>query len=418
MAEGEAQDQGVPPLPTNRDFRLLWLGSVVSVLGSRASAIAYPLLVLALTGSPADAGLAGFAATIPYLLWQLPAGALVDRWNRKLIMIACGAGRALALASIVLVLALDRISLPQIIAVSFIEGSLYVFHSLAEPAAVRNIVHPTHLPLALSQIEARERGAALLGQPLGGFLFDLGRAVPFLADALSYLASLAALFLIRSRFQGERPPARGTFLAEIAQGLAWLWRQPFLRATALLVAGSNLLFQSLNLLVIVIAREHGASSTTIGLLLAGFGVGGVLGSLAAPWFQRRLSMKAIVIGANWVWSLALPGIGLADNLVVVGGLLALMAFVGPLWNVTMDVYRLLITPDELQGKVGSVISLLAWGAIPLGSLLAGYLLDSFGSWTTAMVLSVGMVLVALAASVSPAIRRAPSAAAPSTTPSP
>jgi MFS family permease len=166
MAEGEAQDQGVPPLPTNRDFRLLWLGSVVSVLGSRASAIAYPLLVLALTGSPADAGLAGFAATIPYLLWQLPAGALVDRWNRKLIMIACDAGRALALASIVLVLALDRISLPQIIAVSFIEGSLYVFHSLAEPAAVRKIVHPTHLPLALSQIEARERGAALLGQPL------------------------------------------------------------------------------------------------------------------------------------------------------------------------------------------------------------------------------------------------------------
>jgi len=407
MAEGEAQDQGVPPLRANRDFRLLWFGSVVSVLGSRASAIAYPLLVLALTGSPADAGLAGFAATIPYLLWQLPAGALVDRWNRKVIMIACDAGRALALASIVLALALDSISLAQIIAVSFIEGSLYVFHSLAEPAAVRNIVHPTHLPLALSQIEARERGAALLGQPLGGFLFDLGRTVPFLADALSYLASLTALLLIKSKFQGERPPARGAFVAEIAQALVWLWRQPFLRATALLIAGSNLLFQALNLLVIVIAREQGASSTTIGLLLAGFGVGGVLGSLAAPWFQRRLSMKAIVIGANWVWALALPGIGLADNLFVLGGLLALMAFVGPLWNVALDVYRLLITPDELQGKVGSVISLLAWGAIPLGSLLAGYLLDSFGSLTTAMVLSVGMVLVAIVASISPAIRRAP-----------
>ena len=154
----------------------------------------------------------------------------------------------------------------------------------------------------------------------------------------------------------------------------------------------------------------------IGLLLAGFGVGGVLGSLAAPWFQRRLPMKAIVIGANWVWALALPGIGLVDNLVVLAALLGLMAFVGPLWNVTIDVYRLLITPDELQGRVGSAISLLAWGAIPLGSLLAGYLLDSFGSWTTTMVLSVGMVLVALAASVSSAIRRAPSAAAPSTTP--
>lgn len=185
MAAGEAQDHGVPPLRSNRDFRLLWLGSVVSVLGSRASAIAYPLLVLALTGSAADAGLVGFAATIPYLLLQLPAGALVDRWDRRRVMLACDAGRAVAVGSIVIALSLDRISLAPIMAVAFIEGSLYVFHSLAEPAAVRNIVHPRHLPVALSQIEARERGAALVGQPLGGFLFDLGRAVPFLADALS-----------------------------------------------------------------------------------------------------------------------------------------------------------------------------------------------------------------------------------------
>lgn len=407
MAELETQGDGVPLLRRNRDFRLLWLGSVVSVLGSRASAIAYPLLVLALTGSPADAGLVGFTATIPYLLMQLPAGALVDRWNRRYVMIACDGGRAVAVGSVVLALALDRIALVQIMAVSFIEGSLYVFHSLAEPAAVRNIVHPQHLPVALSQIEARERGAALLGQPLGGFLFDLGRAVPFIADTLSYLASLAALLMIKSRFQGERSETRSAFTTEIAQALVWLWRQPFLRATTLLVAGSNLLFQALNLLVIVIAREQGASSTAIGLLLAGFGVGGVLGSLVAPWFQRRLPMKAIVIGANWVWALALPWIGIVDNLVVLGVVLGVMAFVGPLWNVAIDVYRLLITPDEMQGRVGSAISFLAWGAMPLGSLLAGYLLDAFGSGTTAMVLSAAMILVACAASISPAIRRTP-----------
>src|SRR5262249_7144487 len=141
------------------------------------------------------------------------------RWNRRHVMIACDAGRVVALASLVLALALDRISLAQIIAVAFIEGSLYVFHSLAEPAAVRNIVHPLHLPLALSQIETRERGAALLGRPLGGFLFDLGRAVPFLADTLSYLASLTALLLIKSRFQGERPAARGAFIGEIAHAI-------------------------------------------------------------------------------------------------------------------------------------------------------------------------------------------------------
>src|SRR5262249_45633852 len=133
MAEGEAQAQSVPPLRANRDFRLLWLGSVVSVLGSRASAVAYPLLVLALAGWPADAGRAGVAATLPFRWGRLRAGAVADRWNRRFIMIACDAGRAVALASIVLALALDRITLLQIVAVSFVEGSLYVFHSLAEP---------------------------------------------------------------------------------------------------------------------------------------------------------------------------------------------------------------------------------------------------------------------------------------------
>src|SRR5262245_41906883 len=159
-----------PPLRSNRDFQLLWLGSIVSVLGSRISSIAYALLVLALTGSPIDAGLVGFTATIPYILVQLPAGALVDRWNRKRVMIVCDIARALALGSIVLALAFDAISIIQLMIVSFLEGSLYVFHSLAEPAAVQNIVHPRHLPLAISQIEARERGASLLGKPLGGFL--------------------------------------------------------------------------------------------------------------------------------------------------------------------------------------------------------------------------------------------------------
>jgi hypothetical protein len=117
-----------------------------------------------------------------------------------------------------------------------------------------------------------------------------------------------------------------------------------------------------------------------------------------------------VIGANWVWALALPWVCFVDNLVVLGAILGLMAFVGPLWNVAIDVYRLLITPDELQGRVGSAISFLAWGAIPLGSLLAGYLLDSLGASTTAVALSAAMMAVALSASFSPAIRRAPSPA--------
>ena len=244
------------PLSRNRDFQLLWIGSVVSVLGSRVSSIAYPLLVLALTGSAADAGLVGFTATVPYLLFQLPAGALVDQWNRRRVMIACDAGRGLALASLVAAFYLDALSLWQIMIVSFVEGTLYVFHSLAEPAAVRNIVHQSQFATALSQIEGRERGTQLLGQPLGGFLFDLGRAIPFLFDALSYLASLIALLLIKREFQVERREAKATLILEIVSALRWVWNQPVIRATAVIVAGSNFLFQPFYLLVIVIAKAH------------------------------------------------------------------------------------------------------------------------------------------------------------------
>jgi len=157
-----------PPLRRNRDFALLWAGMAVSVLGSRISATAYPLLVLALTHSPADAGIVGFLATLPYLLVQLPAGAFIDRWNRKRTMIACDIGRGLALASLVIAFWLGSLTLPQIMVVSFIEGSLFVFYNLAEAAAVQAVVPRSQLPTALSRNEARNRAAATAYRPAGG----------------------------------------------------------------------------------------------------------------------------------------------------------------------------------------------------------------------------------------------------------
>lgn len=112
----------VPPLRRNRDFLLLWSGSAVSSLGANASSVAYPLLVLALTGSPVDAGLSGFVALLPQLIFQVPAGALVDRWNRKRVMIWCDVLRALAIGTLAAALVLDVLTLPHILAVGFIEG--------------------------------------------------------------------------------------------------------------------------------------------------------------------------------------------------------------------------------------------------------------------------------------------------------
>ena len=396
-----------PPLRRNRDFQLLWAGEAVSVLGSRVSAIAYPLLVLALTDSPAKAGIVGFAGTIPYVLAPLPAGALVDRLSRRRLLIAADVGRAAALATVVAALGLGEPPFAQLVAVAFVEGTLFILSTTAQTAVVPRVVPPEQLPAALSQNEARERGAYLAGQPLGGVLFDVARAVPFVVDALTYVVSLVTVLLIRADLDGERQPAEGRVRGEVLEGIAWLWRQRFLRAAALLVAASNALFAALVLVLIVRTQDAGASASAIGVMVGLGGLGGLLGSLAAPPFQRRFAGRTIVVGANWVWALLLPLMLLTGNPYALGAVFAAMVFVGPLWNVVLGAYTYALVPARLLGRVTSADTLLAYGAIPLGSLGVGFLLELLGGDGALAVLSSAMLVVALAASVTPAIRRAP-----------
>jgi len=393
------------PLRRNRDFQLFWIGSAVSVLGSRVSSIGYPLLVLGLTGSPAAAGYVGFAATLPYLLFQLPFGALVDRWDRRKAMIAADVGRGLVLAAVAASIWLGGASIPWLLAAAFVEGALTVLSAAAEPAALRHLVHPDQYREALAQQEARDRAALLVGQPLGGALFSLGRLVPFLADALSYLASLTALILIRRPMQLPREPeTRGSLRSEVLLGLRWLWRHPFFRTTSLLIAASNLLFQGLILVLIVLAGEQGASPFLIGVVLAGSGLGGVLGAVSAPWLSRRLSTKAVILGAHWAWALLLPLFVVLTDPLLYALVFALVGFVGPIWNVCVVSERTASTPEELQARVIAASKLATYGALPLGSLLAGLLLEHASAREAAAVLSISMFVLAVLATSSSAIR--------------
>ncbi|MFH8759304.1 MFS transporter [Streptomyces atroolivaceus] len=441
----------VPPLRRNRDYLLLWSGSAVAIVGSTASTVAYPLLVLAVTGSASAAGLVGFVVLLPALLLQLPAGVLVDRWNRKRVMIWCDALRALGAATVVLALMAGELSLAHVMVVGFVEGSLTVLNGLASTAAVPNVVHPSQLSVALAGNEARGRAATMIGTPLGGILFGLGRVAPFVLETFAYLVSLVSLLCIRKDFQAARPGdapraeagshdgatagSRRTRIlrqaGRMVEGLVWLWKRPLLRTTALLVAGSNLLFRALFLVMIVLLAEEGAGPAAIGLLIGVAGACGMLGSLVAGWCGRRLRMNALVISANWVWALLMCVLAFGGGLWPAVIAYTAMWFVGPIWNVAVGSYQLAVTPDELRGRVLSASSLLANGALPLGALAGGLLLDGLGVRVAAAVLAGWMVLMALAATLARPVRRAtmtvvvdpsaplkvPSSPAPRTTPS-
>jgi predicted MFS family arabinose efflux permease len=398
-----------PPLHRNRDFLLLWSGQAISVLGSRVSSIAYPLLVLALTHSPARTGVAGFASTLPYLLFQLPAGVWLDRWNRRRAMMISDLVRAIALGSIGVAWLAGTLTFGQIAVVGFVEGSMFVIASVAEPAAVAHVVPAQQLPTALAQNEARVRGAMLLGQPLGGLLFGIGEAIPFLVDAVSYVASLATLRAIRSDFGGgERATFHGrSAWGEMLEGLGWLWRNPLLRDAAWLVAVSNLVFQAGYLVVIVLAQRKGASPTQIGLIVAGTGVGGVAGSLIAPSVQRRVQPRWVVIGCNWIWALLFPLFAVAPGPLALGAVWAAAAFVGPVWNVVLGTYAIVLVPEALRARVASAELQLAYGAIPIGSLFAAVLLARLSPAAAMSVLAGVMLVTAIVATADPAVRAAP-----------
>jgi MFS family permease len=396
-----------PSLWRNREFAALWSGQIVSSLGAAISGTAMPLLVLSTTGSAADAGLVGAAGTLPYLVANLPAGPLVDRWNRRTILIVSEVAAGVALATVPIAIGSGRLTLAQLVVVAFVQGLCFVFFGLAERAALPKIVPAALLPTAVARNEARSRGAALAGPPLGGLLFGAGRALPFLVDALTYAVAAVALVFIRRDLQNEPAGPAEPLWRATATGLRWTWRHPLIRTTLLLLAAGNLVFQALILILVVLARHQGASAGRIGLMLGLYSTGGLIGALAAGRLHRHLTPKLVIIGTNWLWAALLPLFAFTTGPVQVGAVGAVCAFVGPLWSVVIASYAGILVPNELLGRVTSAAMVLTWGVMPLGSLGAGYLLSTLGPVGAVWVLAAVMLATALAATASPAVRRAP-----------
>ena len=395
------------PLWRNRDFQLLWAGQAVSVLGSRTSQIAYPLLVLAMTGSAAAAGIVGFLGTLPYILFQLPAGAVMDRVARRPLMIATDAVRLVALGSIPLAWWAGHLTIVQVTIVAFVEGTGFVFFRLGEVSAIRLVVPAEQHPAALSQNEARLRAASLLGNPFGGVLFDLGRTLPFLADAISYLFSLLTLLLIRSPFEEARTDRRRDVVAEIGEGIRWLWGQHYILIVNLAASLTNALFQIVVLVVIVAERQRGASATVIGFVLAGWGAGGLIGSLAGGWIARRVRVNAVILMTVWLWVALTPLVGIVSSSLLLAIVLGVLASMGAVWNIATSTVYYRLVPDRLIARVSSVGSLTAFGALPLGSLAAGILVQAYGPATAGFIAAGGMLVMAILTTAAPSVRRGP-----------
>lgn len=408
MAESTAEKRR-DNLGRNRDFLLLWSGQAVSTLGTSVSTLALPLLVLALTHSPAQAGFIAAAQAVPYLVLSLPAGALIDRWDRRAVMIRCDLARWLAYDSVPLAEALGRLTVVQLYGVALVSGTAFVFFNIAEVAALPQVVPVGQLPRANALNESALSGATLLGPALSGAIISLARttiagaALAYLLDSLSYLASVASLGFIRTPFQMDRPSVAAQSLRrDIAAGLHFLRADQRLCSVALLAASIGVLSSPTDLAIIVLAQQRlHADARTIGLILSLGSVGGLLGSVIAPWATARLRFGRIIVGTVVIEALAVALLAAATvpAMLVVG--LAVIAVAIPIANVTQMSYRLALTPDALQGRVNSVFRLLFFGGQPLGLALGGALLGPLGPRAELGLVAVGLGLSALAVALTP-----------------
>jgi len=395
------------PLRRNRDFVLLQAGLLLSSAGSQMTAIAYPLLVLALTGSPAKAGVVAFVRFLAMAALALPSGIAADRWNRRRLMIAAHATRACVIGTLGLLVLSEEVEFWMLPLVAFVEGGGAAVFSAAQSGAFRAVVPTQQLPAAVAVVTGRDAAVQVASPALGGVLFGLARALPFLVHAVLYVLSAAALLAMRTPFQEEREADRSPLRSRVSEGFRFIWDHAFLRTTALLFGLANFIGPGVLLAIVVIGEEQGLTSGRVGLLVSVFGAGILVGAFLSPVVRRRLPVRGVLLLELWTWTgcsvfLVWP------NVYVLTASIVPTALAIPSTDSVVHSYRYALTPDRLQGRVTSVWATIGLAIAPLGPLVAGLLLDSFSARATIAAFAAIGLLLALWGTLSPAIRTAPS----------
>ena len=392
------------PLHKNRDFLLLQAGQLLSAFGSTMSTVAYPLLVLATTGSAAKAGYVGAVELAPLVVLGFPAGVAADRFDRRRLMIAADVVGAAAVAVLAAAALTHHLAFWLILGVAFVDSSAAVFFRAGNSGAFRAVVPQAQLADASSVSMARMSAVRLSAPPVGGALFGIARGLPFLADAISYAFSTASLLLMRTRFQEEREPGARVHLRE---GLTYFWQIPFLRTTVGMIAASNIAAAGAPVALIILAHRHGLSAAAIGGFIALQGAALLLGSVLSPLLRRVVPMRLILLSEFW-FALVYAAFLVHPSVYVLAAALAVHSFWFPNTDSAIAAYSYTLIPDRLLGRAMAGSNTLRALSTPLGPLLAGLLLAHASPRAAIVAIAAPVVVGALAGTLSPALRDLPS----------
>ncbi|MEU8762379.1 MFS transporter [Streptomyces sp. NPDC048659] len=361
-------------------FGRLWTAHTVSSLGDGVLHAALPLLALTLTRDPMALAVVTAAGTLPWLLFGILGGALVDRWDRRRTMWITDAARAVLLAVPAVAAPLDLLSIPLLAAVAFLLGLGGLFFDTAASAYLPDLLgrEPALLERANSRLRATQTAASgFAGPPAGAALLALGRAGPLLADAVSFAVSA---LLVRSLPATPRPVARAreSLLRQARAGASYVLRDQVLLGLALRPAVGNMAFVAMETVLALFAHTRlGVESLGFGLLLTAEAAGGLLGAGIASVLGRRLGTGAALTCTAALEGLAILGLAAAPNAYAAGLALAVCGAGVGATMVLAPSLRQAIVPAELMGRVTSTSRMLGMCTAPLGAFLGGWLATAY-----------------------------------------
>ena len=383
------------------NFHRLWTAGAVSNLGDGVVLAAMPLLAASLSREPTTVALVTAAGTLPWLLFSLIGGAIVDRVDRRRAMGVVDGFRfaAMGLLGFALVTGVESIAL--LVIVSFSLGMAETVFDNASQAILPSLVIDDQLETANGRLEGAQIVAnQFAGPPLGAWLFGLTVSAPFFLDAASFGFAAVLVLTLRGSFRASREEQDVTSVrADIAEGLRWLFRHRLLRSLAIALGVMNLVGMAAMTMLVLYAKDvlH-LTNTQFGLLLTTEAAGAVLGSMMAARLARRFGNGVTLTVAITVSAASFFVPALWAQPVAVAASLAIGGFGGLVWNVLTVSMRQSLIPDALLGRVNSAYRLFGWGTMPLGAISGGLIARAFG--LRAPFLVAGIAALVLAAWVS------------------
>lgn len=365
-----------------RDFNKLWTASAISNLGDGIMGAAFPLLVASITRDPFWVAGATVVNRLPWFFFALLAGALVDRMDRKRVMVAVDLVRALVVGVLGLLLVLGDAHLAIVYVVAFALGSSETMFDTSAEAVLPTLVGEDALEMANGRIQSTEWAAnSFAGPPIGAALFVAAAALPFLANAVSFAVAALVVAAIGGSFRAEREvdKSKGAIRREVGEGLRWLWGHTVLRTLSIMAGIINLMaFGIIAIWVLYVQDEIGLGDLGFGMLLATMGIGGLFGALSSSAISKRIGQGTTMLTALTILIAVTFTMGATSSQVLVFACGVLIGFGLGVWNVVAISLRQAITPDELRGRVAATSRMLAWGTQPLGALGGGIIAGVLG----------------------------------------